>query len=67
MKDVPQHILAVFIDFENLALGFKDRRGRFEIERAPVRVRGSRRQRGGRESRRARGYVGAAVFPSRQW
>ena len=38
MKDVPQHILAVFIDFENLALGFKDRRGRFEIERVLARL-----------------------------
>ena len=24
--------IAVFIDFENLALGFKDRQGRFEIK-----------------------------------
>jgi uncharacterized protein (TIGR00288 family) len=38
MKDVAQHILAVFVDFENLALGFKDRRGRFEIGRVLARL-----------------------------
>jgi uncharacterized protein (TIGR00288 family) len=38
MKEIPQHNLAVFVDFENLALGFKDRRGRFEIERVLARL-----------------------------
>jgi len=38
MKDATQRNLAVFIDFENLALGFKDRRGRFEIERVLARL-----------------------------
>ena len=38
MKDATHNILAVFIDFENLALGFKDRRGRFEIERVLARL-----------------------------
>ncbi|MCX6996967.1 MAG: NYN domain-containing protein, partial [Kiritimatiellaeota bacterium] len=38
MKDVPQQILAVFIDFENLALGFKDRHGRFDANRVLARL-----------------------------
>ena len=38
MKDVPQQILAVFIDFENLALGFKDRSGRFDANRVLARL-----------------------------
>jgi uncharacterized protein (TIGR00288 family) len=31
-KDQSNRSIAVFIDFENLALGFKDRQGRFEIK-----------------------------------
>lgn len=38
MKEIPQNNLAVFVDFENLALGFKDRRGRFEIDRVLARL-----------------------------
>ncbi len=38
MKEVSQNNLAVFVDFENLALGFKDRRGRFEIGRVLARL-----------------------------
>ena len=33
-----EHSLAVFIDFENLALGFQGRRDRFEIERVLARM-----------------------------
>src|SRR5436853_4249325 len=32
------HSLAVFIDFENLALGFQNRRDRFDIERVLERL-----------------------------
>ena len=38
MKELPQQILAVFIDFENLALGFKDRSGRFDANRVLARL-----------------------------
>lgn len=31
MTDKPEHTIAVFIDFENLALGFKNRTDRFQI------------------------------------
>jgi uncharacterized protein (TIGR00288 family) len=34
----PEHALAVFIDFENLALGFNGRRDRFEIQRVLERL-----------------------------
>lgn len=33
-----EHSLAIFIDFENLALGFKDRRERFDIQRVLKRL-----------------------------
>src|SRR5437763_3065596 len=33
-----QHSLAIFIDFENLALGFQGRRDRFEIQRVLERI-----------------------------
>src|SRR4051812_34343783 len=33
-----EHALAIFIDFENLALGFQNRRDRFEIERVLERL-----------------------------
>src|SRR5438876_4953630 len=35
---LPQHSLAIFIDFENLALGFQGRRDRFEIHRVLERL-----------------------------
>ncbi len=38
MKEEQQQTLAVFIDFENLALGLKDRKERFEIERVIARL-----------------------------
>ena len=38
MKEEQQQILAVFVDFENLALGLKDRNDRFEIQRVLTRL-----------------------------
>ncbi|HBA82597.1 MAG TPA: hypothetical protein DCZ95_00745 [Verrucomicrobia bacterium] len=38
MKEEQQQTLAVFIDFENLALGLKDRKERFQIERVIARL-----------------------------
>ncbi len=39
MRDEQQLNLAVFIDFENLAMGFKDKSDKFEIERVLDRLR----------------------------
>ena len=38
MKEEQQQTLAVFIDFENLALGLKDRKERFAIDRVMTRL-----------------------------